>query len=925
MDELDSFSQVVDRLLAKTRDPLSSRVSSATAAIVDIVEGNITPAKVYASVVTTLEGILHQDPAEVDSNTLLRSLDTEVALLKVLKEVVPHVAPSTLQATVALTSRVLRALFASTVSLLTDDNAERMLNTYDGLGVANNLLTMACIVSSEFLRHLPHQTEDAVIRRLLNETLLLLLQDSSRPKIQDAAKVALSELLLMKSPTCHPIVRNSATKYVNAIIDRYLKHPSHHSSRQNIIQLMGFLNPTLASMDFTSIGGRIMALLVDLLNQESATIGSHARHAVKSRATTLNIVTINSILAAILSLLESSDENEVDTAVEKKLDAFAARVLASLVQVKSTIVFREGGTEHDLMESGQLIYGQVMLSASQRLLRGEATAEVGAKLLPLVLQQVRGLSRPFAHGEKNVGESLYAEVSQLIRTNLQQLKENKTNLHERCSKECLQVLSSVIHNPFDPVLAPALQPLTILLQQMIPGDEMAKETLSTLVHIRSDPEINDNVRSFADGAFLSIVEGIGVESFWTAISLNELLCVPVNKISSLTKYAWVFDVIKRVVVGKIPSRLSFFQSDVLPLARYFDAMFANGGPSGEMCRSQVVNLWSLFPVFCRSPSDTEHAIPELAPILIKAMHDGRYPELIHIVCKGLDLLFDGANQRRDTFQELIEGEEATLARKEVQALSEVSVKLLPSLFKLVDTLHERKRQEEGEDAMETYNPEWNDDASKIIAVTECITWSARVAPKQQVGNLFLKLLQRILQTSQIQIDTSIQKMCSLLWLAQALVMSEALEESSIEFLYRSLKPLVRTDKTPPRVQKRAYKVLCEICKRYHSFIAEPDRLKELLDLLTNTSATSQIAARSMRLRCITTVVEGFACSGEGVNQVSQQLQRIPPSSLKNALISLEVCAFPGYHNLARWRDAAVSEGLQCKNARRGVFVVVCPV
>jgi len=80
-------------------------------------------------------------------------------------------------------------------------------------------------------------------------------------------------------------------------------------------------------------------------------------------------------------------------------------------------------------------------------------------------------------------------------------------------------------------------------------------------------------------------------------------------------------------------------------------------------------------------------------------------------------------------------------------------------------------------------------------------------------------------------------------------------------LYRVLKPIVANDELEARVQKRAYKVLAEICGRYHSFVSNPVRLKELTTLLSTTIMTSQVSARYMRLKCIASIAEGFDETG----------------------------------------------------------------
>jgi hypothetical protein len=239
-----------------------------------------------------------------------------------------------------------------------------------------------------------------------------------------------------------------------------------------------------------------------------------------------------------------------------------------------------------------------------------------------------------------------------------------------------------------------------------------------------------------------------------------------------------------------------------------------------------------------------------------------------IICNGLDILTNGVVQRMDEFKELIDGEDAAHVRLQKEVLGDLSMKILPSLFKLVDSLHDHNTGSEAGNEMETGDSAPNKDTSSlVVAVTTAIASFSRLAPQSHTQMLFTKLIQKMLEASQTNDEKSVEKMCSLLVLAQALVISETLEESSIALLYRSLKPLIRTDETHPRVHKRAYKLLSEICKRYHSFIAEPERLKEMTDLLSTASATSQVSARSMRLKCLCLVVEGLEESPEKVRQV----------------------------------------------------------
>jgi ribosomal RNA-processing protein 12 len=239
----------------------------------------------------------------------------------------------------------------------------------------------------------------------------------------------------------------------------------------------------------------------------------------------------------------------------------------------------------------------------------------------------------------------------------------------------------------------------------------------------------------------------------------------------------------------------------------------------------------------------------------------------------LTTLASGIRERLAEFEELVDGEEARDCQRDAEVLEMECFKLLPSLFKLVDTLHTVSRSgnprndemKVDEDNVEHCTETNNSSVQQVQAVTKAIASLSRLAPKPFLQNLFKKVIQRLLEASQSDDDLS-EKMCSLLSLAQALVVSESLDDSSVSLLYRSLKPLIRTDQTKPRVQKRAYKVMAEICQRYHSFTG--DRLEELCELLTSSIVTSQISARHMRLKCLKNIVDGFDSSNR-VHMVSK--------------------------------------------------------
>ena len=212
--------------------------------------------------------------------------------------------------------------------------------------------------------------------------------------------------------------------------------------------------------------------------------------------------------------------------------------------------------------------------------------------------------------------------------------------------------------------------------------------------------------------------------------------------------------------------------------------------------------------------------------------------------------------------------------EDVAAVAAAAVKLLPVMFKFVSDAHAavsaaKKVSTEGSMDCVTEEPKLDgkagsnnncaDDYQQLQSVTMAISSMARLAPSEFLHGLFKKLMHRLLEEVQAEHGGDRERICALLTLSQALVASKVLEEenSSIVFLFRALQPLIRNDEHGPRVQKRAYKVLAEICEQHHEFVVEPERLKELLALLTGTIMTSQISARSMRLKCMNLIVDGL--------------------------------------------------------------------
>lgn len=227
-----------------------------------------------------------------------------------------------------------------------------------------------------------------------------------------------------------------------------------------------------------------------------------------------------------------------------------------------------------------------------------------------------------------------------------------------------------------------------------------------------------------------------------------------------------------------------------------------------------------------------------------------------IISSGLKTLATGVRQRKLENEELVDGTDASKILREADLLEEVSERLIPSLFKIVENINPLEKARVQQMDVEENDERNVDKSQKVRSLTEAIAALSQLASQHFIQRLFSKVVQRLLESSQADDDLSDQ-MCMLLILAEALVVSETLEHSSISLLFRCLKPLIRSDETKPRVQKRAYKLLAEIFQRRTNFVRRSEQLNESLDLLTSSLQTSQVSSRLMRIKCLTLIVDSL--------------------------------------------------------------------
>ena len=286
----------------------------------------------------------------------------------------------------------------------------------------------------------------------------------------------------------------------------------------------------------------------------------------------------------------------------------------------------------------------------------------------------------------------------------------------------------------------------------------------------------------------------------------------------------------------------------------------------------------------------------------------KYAIYQNIIPSSLKLLASGVRERYEASED---DDEETNATKDYEIVSQASVKLLPGLFKLTETLHGTAKkndsdmdvEEEGSEAASSRKNSNNTskDAQRVQAVTDAIGELARVCPRSFLQNLFKKVMQRLLVATQAEEDES-DKICTLLGLAEALVSSETLDENSVSLLYRAIRPLIRSDEHDAKVQKRAYKCMAEICEKNASFVTSSEHLGEITDLMIGSIMTCQVSSRHMRLKCMMHIVKAFDSTNEQHMAVIPKIMGEVLLCLKDSNAKTREAAYQLLLTMAKIRD-----------------------
>lgn len=243
------------------------------------------------------------------------------------------------------------------------------------------------------------------------------------------------------------------------------------------------------------------------------------------------------------------------------------------------------------------------------------------------------------------------------------------------------------------------------------------------------------------------IEGMGTERVLGVLPLAPAGTTPVSEGGLAESRAWLLPLLTDHTRAA-PSRLAFFQSNVLNTAKACDGAAKSERLTANEARTQrfrVEQLWGLFPGFCARPTDVAQAFGNLAPVLANAMQDVNYPGILREVCTGLQVLVAGVTMR---CAESNEGD--AIAKDDLEKLSNTATRFLPKLFTLLDP---------GEDvaaaaAMKAGVDPGSDSSVAATSLNErkasvCVAAAAlaSIAPAAFLSSLFKKLLHKLIQAT----------------------------------------------------------------------------------------------------------------------------------------------------------------------------------
>lgn len=926
----------------------------------------VTSSEIFVVTLTALEGTITSTSENHDADG-----SPQFPLLQILENTIPHLPPSLFASQFNLLSRLLRALTTATkgAGFIADSPADTMnatsdkMETKDELGGQNAKLRQIIKTSKVSLAYFLEKEsminggdgKDKALLKLLDGTLMVLFHDK-RPKVRKLAHASVLELLSSSdeededlenamdtttSSSSLRLFRAHIGDYIRAVLSHYNETQTKKSKKKvhdggdtetlnKMMHLLQFCESVCRFLPSKyTICDDAMQLVVTSMAQAVAAQSTSGMNKLNDISSSHEgrILLVNSLLSVLISVMDDGGENNssfmsmAPKLSPKKLE-LAGKTLASLIQL-SSVMKAIHSTTNEAIEEYKQRQSQLIVSCSIVL----RNSTPGMKLLPIAITMILNNCDSNFAGMTCI-QSCSSELQRLIRTCLPKISDdsNIDKLDEQterkqCALACNESIKKILHHRFRPYWDVVLPSYSLFITELGGGTnvrDIVKPLLRALVE--SHNNVNDETSTKAiENIVGTIIQGLGVETFWNYVPLDEQAKKDKGNKEVLSnscigqQRSWLIPLLlshSKAASSTIRPRLGFFQTTILGLARKCDGLTGNSNLSAlelSVAKTQCVEMWSLLAGFCDNhPTDIVECFPRLAQIFNKAILDKRYPQLIGIISGGLQTLATSAMQRAEN------SPNDERIKADLETISKMSEKLLPTLFKLVDTLSvSMSTASKSSDAMDiddrnqqsksSSTPQ--ETAQKIHHVTMAIQALAQTTPAKFLQTMFQKLLTRLLTASQQddESDQNMNKISSLLNLAQALVSSASLEPVSITLLYRAIKPLIRTDEYSPNIQKRAYKVMAALCKNYTNFIVG-EKLEEVIELMVGSLMTCQVAARSVRLQCLEYVVSGLDCNNRKHMNIIPQMMGELLLCLKDSNTKTRECAYQLLLSMSRLHE-----------------------
>jgi len=725
--------------------------------------------------------------------------------------------------------------------------------------------------------------------------LFLSAFSSSSAKIRKHSHSLTSQVLRHhKSNGCY-----SLSEHVSTFAASVLSKTTANDTTDTL-HLMNFLRLSAEDCYNASSVAEIGTQLLGLIKLQNQVLTDHAL------ATLLALTTDSEAGESSMGEGTSAEGTSTKTSAAA-LQQFLTGSLAALLTSGPTLIKKESS-------SSSTNYIRLLVVTTHLLL--QSSPQTVAKLLPTIVDVI---TQTMSHPDGQVASSSGAELTKLLRQNLPTLCLGGS--HSTGISATIRNLDKLLGYKYQSVYSSVLPVLSALFSLPI-SVSIFEDTLKKLVDLRvtlsvggsskkSSGSGNSKLLPPIDSCIASCVESLGIEQFLAIVPLS----IPAspsrgqNAPPIPTERAWLLPLLKtstpnfdvggnddygnlngnnkassNASANTPPPSLAYFHNNILPLARSTDAYSALPSLTpleSSLEKGKVLDLWSLFPTFCRSPSDLPH-LEKIVPLLVRGLNDKRYPGLLPVICQGLVLLVGTSTTSSADSSTTSTAADSSTA----ETLPLVSPLLLPALFTLSNTS----------------NASTSPTNASLINRT-ISTW-ATVSPKSLLSTLFKKLMTKLLASMASPTPTSNeapkeasatantqQQISTLLSLSLSLL--PVLPDSSVSLLYRAVKTLVRSggsgstgkqSEGDRSVQKRGYVVLEGILSRDVPagcpVVGGDKGRKELAELLISTLLTCHVSCRNARLRCLSKIFDPSV-------KITKELTSLLPQILPEIILCLK--------------------------------------